>query len=146
MVSLCPDVKPETSVVSLLQGNVVKSPQRTFLIGQTHRLVLLSFRKLKLFFNYFSTTGAQRRCRSYSQKCREEKRRFVSRGREQFPFFPLRSSKIGADKSGRCLEAQEDERTSICLAELAADVLELNNGSRGTDRLLVERQEEEEKE
>lgn len=63
-----------------------------------------------------------------------------------FLFSPLRSSKIGADKSGRCLEAQEDERTSICLAELAADVLELNNGSRGTDRLLVETEEEEEEE
>lgn len=63
-----------------------------------------------------------------------------------FLFFPLRSSKIGADKSGRCLEAQEDERTSICLAELAADVLELNNGSRGTDSLLVDTEEEEEEE
>lgn len=100
--------------------------------------------EIETIFNYLSITGA---AAVHIPRSAEKRSGDVFHVvQSNFLFFPLRSSKIKADKSGQCLEAQEDKRTSICLAELAADVLELDNGSRGTDRLLVDTEEEEEEE
>lgn len=129
MVSLCPDVKPETSVVSLLQGNVVKSPQRTFFDWSNTPFSFAIFQEIETIFQ--QPLGLSATAVHIPRSAEKRSGDLFHVVQSNFLFFPLRSSKIGADKSGRCLEAQEDERTSICLAELAADVLELNNEAEG---------------